>query len=252
MKLLSDMKKMCSDASRGVQSSPKSTHNISQPSVCRTFSILRQSLEMKLFFILSFFAILLVILQPIILILGIEYSAGTYPHEMDKPSFSCEISYRDDGVDSYSHGTKSRSERAAAPDRSPDRHLAPAISPRVGTIRVLVLLIDFPDLQATTSKSTIEQRMNGTNNSVRNYYLQNSYNNLTIVCTVMDWVRASQPYAYYGADNPPGSGNDVRPEVLVIEAVSLNNPYINYSNYDTDNNGVIDYLVVLHAGGDQA
>jgi M6 family metalloprotease-like protein len=58
--------------------------------------------------------------------------------------------------------------------------------------------------------------------------------------------------AYYGANTGSG-GFDVNPRALVNEAVNLANPNVDFSEFDNDNDGVVDGVYVIYAGyGEEA
>ncbi len=120
--------------------------------------------------------------------------------------------------------------------------------PKEGIHKLLVLLIDYPDLVATHTVNEFENFMNQENyngtGSFRDYYLKVSDNKLDINADVVGWYRADSSYAYYGKKN----GYD-RTKGLVREAVDAAEAVgIDFSIYDNDNDGYVDGIILVHAG----
>lgn len=90
----------------------------------------------------------------------------------------------------------------ASADNDPEIDLA---FPTQGTHKVLVLLIDYPDLEATNTVAEFENFMNQENyngtGSFRDYYLKASSNKLDVSADVVGWYRADSAYEYYGKKN---------------------------------------------------
>lgn len=140
-------------------------------------------------------------------------------------------------------------QQSAAPTRS---------TPLAGTLKNLVILVDFQDKVHHSTRSTkaeFERLFNekgysswNASGSVKDYFYEVSYQNLTVESVVVDWVKVSQGYAYYGANN--SAGHDIRPREMVIEALQLvEDRGFDFSTVDNDGDGYIDGLTVIHAGG---
>ena len=127
-----------------------------------------------------------------------------------------------------------------------------------GSAKILVLTIDFSDLQGDTAhddeyfQNMLFNESNET--SMRSYFRENSYGRFDIFgFTGGQWFHDSNIYAYYGADSASGIDDANGPVYrLVTSAVTLAAPYIDYSNYDSDSDGYVDHLIIVHAGNDQA
>jgi M6 family metalloprotease-like protein len=127
-----------------------------------------------------------------------------------------------------------------------------------GTRKLICILIGFTDKAFTKTKADFEALFNqvgyitdGATGSVNDYYKENSYNQLNLVTTVAGPFTAAHNMAYYGANDP--GGNDVNPEALVTEAVTLADPTVNYADFDNDGDGAVDGVFVVHAGyGEEA
>jgi immune inhibitor A len=134
--------------------------------------------------------------------------------------------------------------------------------PASGTARVLVLLIDFPDLPADTiahSLSHFRQMLFGEDSrSMRSFYRGNSYERLDIVGDVYGWFRAPSPLTYY-ANQRKGMGYYPKNAQRMIEdTIDLADSLVDFSLYDNDgpdgipasgdDDGLVDYLLVVHGG----
>ena len=127
--------------------------------------------------------------------------------------------------------------------------------PGTGTMKNLVVLVEFPDLPHTRAKAEFEALFNtvgynvdGAVGSVKDYYHEVSYNRLTVDSVVTDWIMLDHNYAYYGGNDT--LGNDLRPREMVAEALAkLEASGFDFSTVDADGNGQVDGLDIIHAGG---
>jgi immune inhibitor A len=113
-----------------------------------------------------------------------------------------------------------------------------------------VLLVDFSDNAHSYADSAFEQLLFGSGTaSMRDYYLEASYGKLAIGGEVAGWYRAGQPYSYYVGDSFGIYGDFPRnSQGLVAALVSAADPYVDFSQFDLDHDGVVDNLLVVHAG----
>src|SRR2546427_7806964 len=128
----------------------------------------------------------------------------------------------------------------------------------LGLAGVLVILIQFTNASHDPSHEAayFDDFFNDPNpsaGSMRAYYREASYGGLTINATIVPtWFTSSYPMEYYGKDGPSGIDNANGPIYnLVVEAVRAADPAVDFSAFDTDHDGVIDHLVVVHAGPGQ-
>ncbi|NLI15309.1 MAG: M6 family metalloprotease domain-containing protein [candidate division Zixibacteria bacterium] len=122
-----------------------------------------------------------------------------------------------------------------------------------GETKLLTILVDFSDkiaqVNAVKFDTLLYYNRTGT---VVNYYLEVSHNNLTITTpqspSDLGWIRAPQTYAYYvNARNGTGT-YPYNSQKLVEDIVDLINPQVNFSQFDNDEDGFVDGLVIIHAG----
>ena len=125
-----------------------------------------------------------------------------------------------------------------------------------GKKKVLCILIGFTDKPFVKTKAEFENlfnkpgyNVNGGTGSVRDFYLEASYNQLELNTTVVGPFTASKDWAYYGSDVP---FKDANAKELVREACQLADPTVNFADYDNDGDGLVDQVIVIHAGYDQA
>lgn len=129
-----------------------------------------------------------------------------------------------------------------------------------GNKRGLIILVSFSDLdftiaspQQTFHAMTNEVNYKGNNQygSVHDYFYSQSAGKFSLNFDVVGPVKLSKKMSYYGADSG-GTGYDIRPGTMVAEACVLANDIVNYSDYDWDNDGVVDQVYVVYAGYGQS
>jgi immune inhibitor A len=129
--------------------------------------------------------------------------------------------------------------------------------------KLLVLLIQFQDVRATTPASQISNllfKANSSPESLTDYYRANSYGNTIVSGTVFQdpgssngWLTSQYNMAQYGADSATGI-DDLNGPIyrLVTEAVQLaGSKGLQFAPFDTDNDGIVDHIMVVHAGQGQ-
>jgi immune inhibitor A len=123
-----------------------------------------------------------------------------------------------------------------------------------GTMKNLVILARFSDQTTTYSRAEFDSLFNtagytvdGATGSVKDYYLQVSYNNLVVQSTVTEWVVLPQPFAYYGINDL--AGQDTRPKQMVSDAIAaLAATGFDFSAADGNGDGAVDGLTIIHSG----
>jgi immune inhibitor A len=115
--------------------------------------------------------------------------------------------------------------------------------------KVLVLLVDFSDNGQTHSRDELNSLLFGTGNrSMRDYYLEASYDGLSVNGTIAGWYRLDQPYSYYLGDSFGIYGEfPHNSQGLVTDLVAKADPDIDFSQYASSDHAV-DGLLVVHAG----
>lgn len=126
--------------------------------------------------------------------------------------------------------------------------------PTKGTPKMFVLLIDFSDYPAdpVNTPSAIHSLVfddgDGTQaapyESLKSFYYRSSYGQLTLSGNVLAYYRPNYTRASMG-DNP----TDIQRENLIKEALQAQVSH-DFSQYDNNGDGVIDYFAVLWTGPD--
>lgn len=123
--------------------------------------------------------------------------------------------------------------------------------PASGSPKIFTLLIEFPLLPHTQEQSLIEDKLFGEGDedeypyeSLAKYYYRSSYGALDIQGTALPWYRARLPRIMYS--DPLAIG--VRQ--LIKEALRYHDRSHDFSQYDNNGDGVIDYFAVIWTGPD--
>jgi len=152
------------------------------------------------------------------------------------------------------------------PNKEKDNAESPARIPisGVGTINNIVILAAFSDhwddvngtILSTKGRTAAEYdalfNKQGYSEgqavgSVRDYYNEVSYGKLEINSIVFSWVKLPNNEAYYGSND--GYGWDVRPQEMVYDAIEATETAgFNFSQGDSDGDGWIDCLTIIHSG----
>ena len=132
---------------------------------------------------------------------------------------------------------------------------------QVGTERLLaprgaIILVSFQDkaFESTNAQMTdwamgANYTENGGTGSIHNYFYDQSWGKYDLQIDVYGPVTVSQNYAYYGQDSG-GEGKDIRPDEMVVEACKLADSQCgaDFSQYDYNNDGDVDWVVIVYAG----
>jgi immune inhibitor A len=141
------------------------------------------------------------------------------------------------------------------PDATPAavvRRAAAERAPLRGPVRVIVVLVDFPDQPMVETRQHFQDLFftAGTppHGSVKDYYREVTNGLLDVVGEVVGPYRLPHPMSYY-ANNQSGTGNtEPNARTMAQDAVRLADPRVDFKPYDNDGNGFVDAFIVLHAG----
>ena len=128
----------------------------------------------------------------------------------------------------------------------------------VGRKRVLVILMQYSDLQMVKNQNDFNGLFNGigycedgARGSVSDFYTDVSYGQLQLICDVLGPFTSMYSRAYYGENDR--SGCDSHPEKLFEEAINIAVGHVNLKDYDADDNGFVDNVHIIFAGhGEEA
>lgn len=122
---------------------------------------------------------------------------------------------------------------------------------------VLALKIDFADMPGRREGAAFDKYLFASEGvSLKTYYRENSYGQMDIQPGPMGgvipkgntWIRAKKPMTYYGE----GVRILGRYRELVREACEAVDATVDFSKYDRDNDGIVDHVILIHSGNDQA
>ena len=149
------------------------------------------------------------------------------------------------------------------------KHITYRATPLNIAPRGLVILVNFKDLAFETSKEEMDSMLTGQNytrdytytyrgkkynvtsqGSARQYFEDASFGQYNLQLDVVGPVTVSKNMADYGGNN--SYGGDKNPEGMIKEACELVNDSVDYTHYDNDNDGYVDFVYVIYAGYGEA
>ncbi len=120
-----------------------------------------------------------------------------------------------------------------------------------GDFNVLAILVEFSDELSSTAPYFFDSLIFDSNGiTIKDYFKDISGGQLDIVTvnlpSTVGWVTAPQTYAYY-VNNVNGTGSYPRnTQGLTEDLVDALDSLVDFSIYDNDKNGVVDYLIIIH------
>lgn len=123
---------------------------------------------------------------------------------------------------------------------------------------ILFLIVEFTDTGCTFTPTQMSTNMFGGGatgpGDLDDYYEEISYGKFEVVGTVTgtqdgsDCIALANDRAYYNTD-AAGAADDNREDELVREAVTAADAYVDFADYDNDNDGTVDAMGIIYAGG---
>jgi len=130
----------------------------------------------------------------------------------------------------------------------------------LGSPKSLVILVNYSDNSfiSTTPKADFTNLLNQSGysandatGSVHDYFMASSYGKFAPNFDVAGPYTLPNNLAYYGTND--ADGNDANSVQLVVDACTLaSNAGVDFSQYDTDSDGIIDNVFVCYAGHNEA
>ncbi|HET6520981.1 MAG TPA: M6 family metalloprotease domain-containing protein [Geminicoccaceae bacterium] len=132
------------------------------------------------------------------------------------------------------------------------RNVALDRAPLRGTVRVVVILVDFSDQNMAESRQHFQELFFSTgvlpNGSVREYFTEVTNGLITIAGEVVGPYRLPRTMAAY-ANGESGTGTILpNARTMARDAAIAANPDVNFGLYDNDGDGFVDAFIVVHAG----
>lgn len=131
--------------------------------------------------------------------------------------------------------------------------------PTTGIQKGVAILVEFSNNTFTLEdpRQKFDDQLNkrgyndfGATGSVKDYFMESSKGVFVPEFDVFGPVKLSMPYSYYGGDN--SMTTDANAPEMIIEACSLLDSQIDFTQYDRDGDGAIDNVYVFYAGYGQA
>lgn len=152
------------------------------------------------------------------------------------------------------HSVMDREAKTTIQKLSANHRITPPTSPVVGVRQILTVLVGFSDYPFTYNQSNFDSLMtyvnysgHGNAGSVRDFYSENSYGQLTIQSTVIGPFIAANNAIYY--QRPKGGSPNSKAYELVRETIeyakSIN---IDFNSLDGNNDGKVDGIHIVYAG----
>lgn len=146
-----------------------------------------------------------------------------------------------------------------APQSLPSRvaALSPSLAargrPTTGSLKCLVLLVDFSDNKGTRPAADFRDMLfslgSYSTGSMRDFYKECSCGKLDLQGDVVGWITLPQPYSYY-VNGQSGTGSyPQNAQKMVEDALNIVKTKVNFKDFDQDGDGYLDGLFVVHAGG---
>lgn len=128
----------------------------------------------------------------------------------------------------------------------------------IGTQNIPIILIDFPDKTwdygySAATPELFDSLLFSENHyiptgSMREFYLENSYGQYIVQGKSFGWYRSNFDHYEYNTIHEPFDLYNLGPQDLVREAVQEANSVIDFSQYDSNNDGYVDGVIIVHAG----
>ncbi|MBI2119454.1 MAG: M6 family metalloprotease domain-containing protein [Elusimicrobia bacterium] len=136
---------------------------------------------------------------------------------------------------------------------------AVSVEPTLGTHKILAILVNFKNRSLTTTEADWEEKFFGATNSVKKYFKEVSYNQLTMTPAEESNGTANNGIVVVtlSYDHPnTGSTIDEPNQQLTKDAILAADSYVNFASFDTNNDGYLStdelHVVIIPAGYERA
>lgn len=156
--------------------------------------------------------------------------------------------------------TQMRARKATAMRKAAAQNAAPEKASFVGKKKGLIILVEFADVafqpehtQALYNDIANKENFThelGFKGSIHDYFYSQSSGQLDLTFDVVGPVKMPKGYSYYGSNSY--YNNDIHVGAMVAEACNQVNDQVNYADYDWNNDGSMDQVVVMYAGRSEA
>lgn len=131
--------------------------------------------------------------------------------------------------------------------------------PHFGSPKGLIILVEYKDVKFETpdAEAFFHDMINGDNftqyggtGSAKQYFVDQSHGQFIPSFDVLGPVTLPNNRSYYGGNDR--YGDDKNPHLMVTHAIEILNADHDFSQYDTDGDGIIDNVYVFYAGQGEA
>ena len=133
---------------------------------------------------------------------------------------------------------------------SPSKMLSMASTKK--NLHAIALMVDFSDNKGSRPAADFQRLLfdSSNPNSMTSYYAELSKGMLSVTGEVVGYVRAPKPYSFY-TNSESGTGNNYPNNTpgLLVDALTEFCKTDNLKRFDTDNDGYVDGIFLIHAGG---
>jgi immune inhibitor A len=126
-----------------------------------------------------------------------------------------------------------------------------ATGPLRGTVRVIVVLVDFSDKPMTQTRQHFQDLFfskGKPQKSVREYYLDVTHGLIDLQGDVVGPLRLPQTIKTYAHGANGMSTATPNAQTMAFDAVTAADPTVDFTPFDNDGNGFVDAFIVIHAG----
>lgn len=139
------------------------------------------------------------------------------------------------------------------------------LAPQIGVRKTLVIMLQFQDVKFGTGHNAAyyNNMLFGPSNSLASYYYDQSYGQMSVTGTVLGPYTSDHSISYYAGDQNALLGSSIDTGMAgtpvyifemareaVIKAKAAN-PSFGWGQYDTDGDGALDAVTIIHAGAGQ-
>ena len=164
-------------------------------------------------------------------------------------------------IDAQAINTKAAVRRSQANAQRIGRLAAPrkvgSVGNYTGSKKGLIILVNFKNESFSSTNAQWNNIANTPNyvsgkfkGSMYDYFYAQSDGQFQLTFDVVGPVTVSRDMSYYGSND--SNGDDIHPATMVREACQLANQYVNYADYDWDDDTYVDQVYVVYAGKGEA
>lgn len=133
------------------------------------------------------------------------------------------------------------------------RSAAAQRAPLHGQVRIVVVLVDFPDKAMRETRAHFEELFFSTgvmpDGSVKEYFTDVTNGLVELTGQVVGPYRMPRTLATYAGGQSGTGSAQPNARTMAQDAAAAADPHVNYGPYDNDANGFVDAFIVVHAGG---